>query len=73
MSLYVWGTGCAAGELIERGFEPARITAFVESVPESRSFLGRKVIAYNRQHPLYKRGNGALPFSWHSRGKAVLS
>ena len=22
MSLYVWGTGCAAGELIERGFEP---------------------------------------------------
>ena len=45
MSLYVWGTGCGAGELIERGFEPARITAFVESVPESRSFLGRKVIA----------------------------
>ena len=45
MSVYVWGTGCGAGELIERGFEPARITAFVESVPESRSFLGRKVIA----------------------------
>ena len=44
MELYVWGTGCSAGELTERGLSPGQITAFVDSFPRSGSFLGRPVL-----------------------------
>ncbi len=44
MELYVWGTGCSAGELTERGLSPEQVTAFVDSVPRSESFLGRPVL-----------------------------
>lgn len=44
MGIYVWGTGCGASELIERGLNPEKIAAFVESKPDSGSFLGRPVL-----------------------------
>lgn len=45
MGIYVWGTGCGASELIDRGLAPERIAAFVESSPDSAVFLGRPVLA----------------------------
>ena len=44
MGIYVWGTGCGASELIERGLAPERIAAFVESCPDAPVFLGRPVL-----------------------------
>lgn len=44
MGIYVWGTGCGASELIEAGLEPERITAFVDSFPMGKTFLGRPVL-----------------------------
>lgn len=44
MSIYVWGTGCGASELIEQGLPLARITAFVDSFPMGDAFLGRPVL-----------------------------
>ena len=44
MGVYVWGTGCGASELMERGFSREDITAFVESKPDSAAFLGRPVV-----------------------------
>lgn len=43
--IYVWGTGCGAGELLERGIEPERIRGFVDSFPSGDSFMGREVIS----------------------------
>ena len=44
MGVYIWGTGCGASELIERGMEEAKITAFVDSFPMGDTFLGKPVI-----------------------------
>lgn len=44
MGIYVWGTGCGASELLEKGLEKARITAFVDSFPGGETFLGRPVL-----------------------------
>ena len=44
MGIYVWGTGCGASELIERGMELEKITAFVDSFPMGDTFLGKPVI-----------------------------
>lgn len=44
MGIYVWGTGCGASELIDRGLAPEWIAAFVESRPDSAVFLGRPVL-----------------------------
>jgi hypothetical protein len=44
MELYVWGTGCAAGDLTDRGLTPEKITAFVDSSPNAAEFLGRPVL-----------------------------
>lgn len=44
MGIYVWGTGCGASELIGQGLDPEKITAFVESRPDSAAFLGRPVL-----------------------------
>lgn len=44
MGIYVWGTGCGAAELMERGLPAERITAFVDSFPGSRVFLGKPVL-----------------------------
>lgn len=44
MELYVWGTGCGAGELIDRGLDPPRITAFLDGEGRGGSFLGRPVL-----------------------------
>lgn len=48
MGIYVWGTGCGAGELIEQGLVPEQITAFIDNTPSSDSFLGRPVIKPER-------------------------
>ncbi len=45
MELYVYGTGCGAGELTREALDPARIAAFVESQPTRECFLGRPVIS----------------------------
>ena len=44
MELYVWGIGCAAGDLTDRGLTPEKITAFVDSSPNAAAFLGRPVL-----------------------------
>ena len=44
MGIYVWGTGCGASELIDRGVTPERIAAFVECKPVSADFLSRPVL-----------------------------
>ena len=45
MEIYVYGTGCGAGELTRETLEPTRIAAFVESQPTLETFLGRPVIS----------------------------
>ena len=44
MHLYVWGTGCSAGELMDEGLDVSRVTAFVDSFPSGDHFLGRPVL-----------------------------
>ena len=44
MELYVWGTGCAAGDLVDAGMAAEQITAFVDSAPMAPVFLGRPVV-----------------------------
>jgi len=44
MGIYVWGTGCGASELLERGFSLDRVEAFVDSFPMSDTFLGKPVL-----------------------------
>lgn len=44
MSIYVWGTGCGASELIEQGLPLVRITGFVDSFPMGKTFLGKPVL-----------------------------
>ena len=44
MELYVWGTGCGAGDLIDHALEGSLVTAFIDSEPLSDSFLGRPVL-----------------------------
>lgn len=45
LKIYVYGTGCGAGALIDEALPPERITAFAESAPARERFLGRPVIA----------------------------
>lgn len=46
MDLYVYGTGCGAGELIDSGLDLENLRAFVESAPQpGASFMGRSVIS----------------------------
>ena len=44
MEVYVYGTGCGAGELIDKALPAERVTAFVDSNPTAERFLGRPVI-----------------------------
>lgn len=44
MAIYVWGTGCGASELLERGFSLDRVEAFVDSFPMGDAFLGKPVL-----------------------------
>ena len=44
MKLYVWGTGCGAGDLIDRGLDPGAVCAFLDGEGRGGSFLGRPVI-----------------------------
>ncbi len=45
MEIYVWGTGCGAGELIDAALPAERVAAFVDSETRPEGFLGRPVIA----------------------------
>ena len=45
MELYVYGTGCGAGDLCDRALPPERVTAFVETRPTKTAFLGRPVLS----------------------------
>ena len=44
MTIYVWGTGCAAGDLIDAGLAVGQVTAFLDSEAQGGSFLGRPVL-----------------------------
>lgn len=44
MKLYIWGTGCAAGELIDHGLAAGELCGFVESNTRQESFLGLPVL-----------------------------
>jgi len=44
MKLYIWGTGCGAGDLIDHGLDVSQVCAFLDSAPASDSFLGRPVL-----------------------------
>lgn len=44
MSIYVWGTGCGASELLERGLALEQITAFIDSNPSGPEFMGKPVL-----------------------------
>ena len=44
MNFYVWGTGCAAGDLIDAGLAVERVTAFLDSEARGGSFLGRPIL-----------------------------
>ena len=44
MKIYVWGTGCGAGDLIDRGLDPGAVCAFLDGEGRGGSFLGRPVI-----------------------------
>lgn len=44
MAIYIWGTGCGASELLEKGFSPDRVEAFVDSFPMGDTFLGKPVL-----------------------------
>lgn len=45
LNIFVYGTGCGAGELIDSVLPAERVTAFVDSAALSDSFLGRPVIS----------------------------
>ena len=45
MKLYVWGTGCGAGDLIDRGLDVGAVSAFLDGEGRTGSFLGRPVMA----------------------------
>ena len=45
MKIYVYGTGCGAGELARGTLPPERVAAFVESHPTRETFLDRPVIS----------------------------
>ena len=51
MGIYVWGTGCGASELIDRGLAPERIAAFLDSFPGGSEFLGRPVLLPEQLDP----------------------
>ena len=54
MEIYVWGTGCGASEVIERGLRTDIITAFIDSSPINRTFLGMPVLLpeeLTQRHP----------------------
>lgn len=44
MEIYVYGTGCGAGDLIDSALPLEKVTAFVDSRPMGESFLGKQVI-----------------------------
>lgn len=44
MGIYIWGTGCGASELLERGLQLEQVSGFVDSFPGGSSFLGKPVI-----------------------------
>ena len=43
MKLYIWGTGCAAGELLDHGLAAGELCGFVDSDARQESFLGLPV------------------------------
>ena len=44
MKLYIWGTGCGAGDLVDQALDLSAVCAFLDSAPMSDSFLGRPVL-----------------------------
>ena len=44
MKLFIWGTGCGAGDLADHGLDVSGVCAFLDSAPASDSFLGRPVL-----------------------------
>lgn len=51
MNLYIWGTGCSAGDLFQQGLDPKLVTAFIESTPAKPCFLGKPVLTPEQLDP----------------------
>ena len=45
MAIYIWGTGCGAGQLLDGGLKDREIAGFVDSYPNMKQFLGKNVIS----------------------------
>ena len=45
MTIYVWGTGCGAGDLMDTMLSPQKVAAFVEDPVRNKSFLECPVIS----------------------------
>ena len=45
MKIYVWGTGCGAGDLLDRGLDPREVCGFLDGEGRDGSFLGRPIMA----------------------------
>ncbi|MBR1814228.1 MAG: class I SAM-dependent methyltransferase [Lachnospiraceae bacterium] len=45
MNLYIYGTGCGAGDLIDSALPLEKVAGFVESAPEKRTFMGKPVLS----------------------------
>lgn len=45
MKIYVWGTGCGAGDLLDTALLPEQVTAFVDEEGVLKHFLNRPVIS----------------------------
>lgn len=43
MKIYIWGTGCGAGELLDSGIEIEKTEGFIDSFPSGKSFMGKPV------------------------------
>lgn len=50
MGIYIWGTGCSAGDLFQQGLDPELVTAFIETAPSKPAFLGRPVLCPEQLH-----------------------
>lgn len=44
MGIYIWGTGCSAGDVFLQGLDKKRITAFIDNYPSKETFLDKPVL-----------------------------
>ncbi len=45
MAIYIWGTGCGAGQLMDEKLRGVEVAGFVDSFPNMKQLMGRPVIS----------------------------